>query len=103
MPWTRAAGGRSPACPRGQVKVNAEARELAASMIGALAIRLPLRPARWRSYETRSKPEHCVILHHGPDVAAGRRFASHEALALYRLNALDAQLKGSFEHGFAGP
>ncbi len=44
--------------------------------------------------------EHCVMLHHGPDAAPGQRFASPEALALYRLNALDAHLKGAFEHGF---
>jgi 3'-5' exoribonuclease len=43
--------------------------------------------------------EHCVLLHHGPEVAAGRRFGSAEALALYRLNALDAHVKGAFEHG----
>jgi 3'-5' exoribonuclease len=43
--------------------------------------------------------EHCVILHHGQEAAAGQRFASAEALALYRLNALDAQVKGAFEHG----
>ncbi len=43
--------------------------------------------------------EHCVILHHGPDSASGQRFASPEALALYRLNALDAQVKGALEHG----
>ncbi len=43
--------------------------------------------------------EHCVLMHHGADAAAGRRFASAEALALYRLNALDAQVKGAFEHG----
>ncbi len=43
--------------------------------------------------------EHCVILHHGPDQASGQRFASPEALALYRLNALDAQVKGVLEHG----
>jgi 3'-5' exoribonuclease len=46
--------------------------------------------------------EHCVILHHGPDTASGQRFASAEALALYRLNALDAQVKGALEHGQAG-
>ncbi len=46
--------------------------------------------------------EHCVILHHGPDTATGQRFASAEALALYRLNALDAQVKGALEHGQAG-
>jgi 3'-5' exoribonuclease len=43
--------------------------------------------------------EHCVLMHHGADAAAGRRFASAEALALHRLNALDAQVKGAFEHG----
>ncbi len=43
--------------------------------------------------------EHCVILHHGPDTASGQRFSSPEALALYRLNALDAQVKGALEHG----
>jgi 3'-5' exoribonuclease len=43
--------------------------------------------------------EHCVLLHHGADAAGGRRFASPEALALHRLNALDAGLKAAFEHG----
>jgi 3'-5' exoribonuclease len=43
--------------------------------------------------------EHCVLMHHGPDSARGTRFASAEALALYRLNALDAQVKGAFEQG----
>jgi 3'-5' exoribonuclease len=42
---------------------------------------------------------HCVLLHHGPDAAGGRRFASAEALALARLNALDAGVKDSLEHG----
>jgi 3'-5' exoribonuclease len=42
---------------------------------------------------------HCVLLHHGADPAAGRRFASPEALALQRLNALDASVKGALEHG----
>jgi 3'-5' exoribonuclease len=49
--------------------------------------------------ERRLALEHCVILHHGPESAAGQRFASPEALALYRLNALDAQVKGALEHG----
>jgi 3'-5' exoribonuclease len=43
--------------------------------------------------------EHCVLLHHGADAASGQRAASPEALALARLNALDAQLKGALEHG----
>jgi 3'-5' exoribonuclease len=42
---------------------------------------------------------HCVLTHHGADRAPGRRFASAEALALYRLNALDASVKGALEHG----
>jgi 3'-5' exoribonuclease len=45
--------------------------------------------------------EHCVITHHGPEAASGQRFASAEAIALYRINALDAQLKAAFEHGLA--
>jgi 3'-5' exoribonuclease len=49
--------------------------------------------------ERRLALEHCVMLHHGADAAAGQRFCSPEALALYRLNALDAQVKGAFEHG----
>jgi len=42
---------------------------------------------------------HCVLCHHGPNTAPGGRFASAEALALYRVNALDASVKGAFEHG----
>jgi 3'-5' exoribonuclease len=42
---------------------------------------------------------HCVLTHHGADAAPGRRFGSAEALALYRLNALDASVKGALEHG----
>ncbi len=49
--------------------------------------------------ERRLALEHCVILHHGPEPSSGQRFASAEALALYRLNALDAQVKGALEHG----
>ena len=42
---------------------------------------------------------HCVLCHHGPGSAPGGRFGSAEALALYRLNALDASVKGAFEQG----
>ena len=42
---------------------------------------------------------HCVIAHHGASGLPGGRFASPEALALYRLNALDAGVKGVLEHG----
>jgi 3'-5' exoribonuclease len=36
---------------------------------------------------------HCVLTHHGG------RFGSPEAIALYRLNAVDAAVKGVLEHG----
>ncbi|MFL5864438.1 MAG: 3'-5' exoribonuclease YhaM family protein [Solirubrobacteraceae bacterium] len=42
---------------------------------------------------------HCVLCHHGPASAPGGRFQSAEALALHRLNALDAGVKGALEHG----
>ncbi len=45
---------------------------------------------------------HCLLGHHGPDNLPGRRFRSPEALALARLNALDAQVKGALEHGLPG-
>ena len=37
-----------------------------------------------------------ALLH---DVGRARGFTSAEALALYRLNALDASVKGALEHG----
>jgi 3'-5' exoribonuclease len=48
--------------------------------------------------ERRLALEHCVIAHHGGE-GGGQRPATGEAIALYRLNALDAHLKGAFEHG----
>lgn len=42
---------------------------------------------------------HCVLTHHGADAAPGRGFGSPEALALFRLNALDAGVKGALETG----
>jgi 3'-5' exoribonuclease len=42
---------------------------------------------------------HCVLGHHGPDVLPGRRFRSVEALALHRINSVDAAVKGALEHG----
>jgi 3'-5' exoribonuclease len=44
---------------------------------------------------------HCILTHHGADGVPARRFGSPEALALYRLNALDAAVKGALEHGIA--
>ena len=76
-------------------------------MLGHLAIGAQLdRPApRRRSPSERRLPLlNCVLSHHGPSRMGGRRgrgsgFDSPEALALYRLNALDASVKGALEHG----
>lgn len=45
---------------------------------------------------------HCLLTHHGPSGAPGGRFQSAEAVALYRLNAVDAAVKGVLEHGLEG-
>jgi 3'-5' exoribonuclease len=49
--------------------------------------------------ERRMALEHCVLCHHGAEGGGAQRFASAEALALQRLNALDASVKGAFEQG----
>ena len=58
------------------------------------------------SEERRVALLHCVLSHHGADPtrpggsAGGRKgLGSPEAIALYRLNALDASVKGALEHG----
>jgi 3'-5' exoribonuclease len=51
--------------------------------------------------ERRAALLHCVLSHHGADGnrPGARGFGTPEALALYRLNALDAGVKGALEHG----
>jgi 3'-5' exoribonuclease len=67
---------------------------LGAEIVGAAAA--SLEPER------RLALLHCVLAHHGPDTGPGRAqprggFGSAEALALHRLNALDASVKGYLE------
>ncbi len=68
---------------------------LGAEIVGAAAASLPA--------ERRLALLNCILSHHGPEAAPGRGqgpqrgFATPEALALYRLNALDASVKGSLE------
>jgi 3'-5' exoribonuclease len=74
---------------------------IGAQMIGAVAAELDER--------RRLALLHCVLSHHGAEAGPGRArqgggtgargFGSAEALALYRLNALDASVKGALEHG----
>jgi 3'-5' exoribonuclease len=80
------------------IALSAEGR-----MLGHLAIGQRLiaeRADRVRVPETKTLALlHCVLGHHGPDALPGRRFGSAEALALARLNSLDATVKGALEHG----
>ena len=77
-------------------------------MLGHLAIGNEIVGAASRHLpaERRLALLHCVLSHHGPEAAGrarpagtSRGFASAEALALYRLNSLDAGVKGALEHG----
>jgi 3'-5' exoribonuclease len=68
--------------------------ELGLRLIEERAARIPAMDA-----ERRLALAHCVLTHHGPEAAPTRRFGSAEALALYRINALDASIKGALEHG----
>ena len=70
---------------------------IGAEIVGAASGGLP--------EERRVALLHCVLSHHGADPAraggsgsGGRGRGSPEALALYRLNALDASVKGALEH-----
>jgi 3'-5' exoribonuclease len=80
--------------------------EIALSDEGRLLGHIELGLALLRERRVPSLPHermlalaHCVLCHHGPDAAPGRRFGSPEAIALFRLNALDATVKGALEHG----
>jgi 3'-5' exoribonuclease len=52
--------------------------------------------------ERRAALLHCVLAHHGSEGSRGRGFGLPEALALQRLNALDAGVKGALEQGLQG-
>ena len=79
------------------IEVSEEGRLLGHIQIG---LRLVRERAGGRLDEARLLAlEHCVLCHHGADAAPGGRFASVEALALWRLNSLDAAVKGALEHG----
>jgi 3'-5' exoribonuclease len=80
-----------------EIALSAEGRLLGHIELGLrlLAEHIPAQ----LSADRRLTLEHCVITHHGSEGGSAQRFASPEAAALYRLNALDAQVKGSFEYG----
>ena len=68
---------------------------LGAEIVGSAAGDLPS--------ERRAALLNCLLSHHGAEgvrgASGGRGFAIPEALALYRLNALDAGVKGALEQG----
>lgn len=79
-----------------EIGLSAEGRMLGHLVIGE---RLVAERAGGLDEERRLALLHCVLTHHGPAGAPGGRFACAEAAALYRLNALDATVKGVLEHG----
>jgi len=66
-----------------------------------LGLRLLAERAADLDAARRLQLEHCVLTHHGADAAPQRRFGSAEALALFRINALEGAVKGALEHGLA--
>jgi 3'-5' exoribonuclease len=72
-------------------------------MLGHIPLGQQLLDARSgaMSAEKRLALAHCVLTHHGAQSAPGGRFGSAEAIALHRLNAVDAAVKGAIEHGIA--
>jgi 3'-5' exoribonuclease len=69
--------------------------QIGAELINAAAGRAGLEEAE------RDALLSTVMCHHGTDALRLRQFPSAEAIALYRLNALDAQVKSALEHGLA--
>lgn len=67
--------------------------QIGAELIGAASDRAGLEAAE------RDALLSTVMCHHGTDALRLRNFPSAEAIALYRLNALDAQVKTALEHG----
>ena len=87
-----------------EIEVSEEGRALGHLAIGAEIVSAA---ARGLDDGRRLALLGCILSHHGPDAGPGRAaggssrsgFPSAEALALYRLNALDASVKNALEHG----
>ena len=78
----------------------------AGALVGHLVLGQQLVAERARRVDGFPEEEanalyHCILGHHGAESLPGRRFRSPEALALYRLNVVDAAVKGALEHGLA--
>jgi 3'-5' exoribonuclease len=78
----------------GEITLSGAGRQLGHLHLG-LGI-LCQHAARTRlSAEAWEALAHCVLTHHGPGPTGQRAFQSPEALALYRLNAVDADVHGA--------
>ena len=82
-----------------EIGLTEEGRLLGHLVLGQQMLVERSRARRALDEQRRLALLHCVLCHHGPASAPGGRFGSAEALALYRLNALDAGVKGALEHG----
>lgn len=81
-----------------EIEVTDEGRmlghlQLGARIVSELAVRAGELPRKRELALLNS-----ILSHHGP-VGGARGFSSSEALALFRVNALDASVKGALEHG----
>jgi 3'-5' exoribonuclease len=70
-------------------------------LLGHLVLGEQIVSARAETLDDARRLEllHCLLCHHGAAGAPGGRFGSAEAQTLYRQYALDASVKGAFEHG----
>ena len=82
----------------GEIGLSERGRSLGHLQIGAEAIGAASRRAGLDPAESDALLS-TVMCHHGTDPLRLRQFPSAEAIALYRLNALDAQVKTALEHG----
>jgi 3'-5' exoribonuclease len=83
-----------------EIGLSEEGRLLGHMVIGAEILTLR---GRGLDETRRLALLHCVLSHHGTASTPGGRFHSAEALALFRVNALDTAVKGALEHGLPGP
>ena len=84
-----------------EIGLSEEGRLLGHLTIGAEIVR---RRPQIGSERSAARLLSCVLCHHGPDASWRSRAGQvqalpPEAIALYRLNALDAGVKGALEHG----
>lgn len=83
-----------------EIAVSAEGRALGHLQLGADLIRELAGRAGEVDPDRLLSLLSCVLSHHGP-VGGGSRFPSAEALALHRINAVDASVKSYLEGGTA--